>query len=135
MSNPTAWMDQAKCAGVRDFTEWPRASRLILCEACPVARECDEWMAEPIENVNHNHRGAPIKQYCKQGHDTFTTGRTKWGHCRECSNERARTRRATAGQRTTGTCPQGHDYATEPTYSNGECRACRRERRQAKEAA
>lgn len=29
----TAWMDDAKCGGVRDFTEWPRASRLILCEA------------------------------------------------------------------------------------------------------
>ena len=38
-------------------------------------------LAEPIKNVNHNHR----KQYCKYGHDTLAYGRTKWGHCRECS--------------------------------------------------
>ena len=87
----TAWMDQAKCAGVRDFTEWPRASRLILCEACPVARECGAWMAEPIEKVNHNHR----KQYCKYGHDTLATGRTKCGHCRECSRGSRQAKEAT----------------------------------------
>ena len=85
MSNPTAWMDQAKCAGVRDFTEWPRASRLILCEACPVARECGAWMAEPIKT---SHRGATIKQYCKRGHDTLAIGRTEWGQCRACRRER-----------------------------------------------
>ena len=90
----TAWMDQAKCGGVRDFTEWPRASRLILCEACPVARECGEWMAEPIEPVNHNHGGAPIKQYCKHGHDTFAIGRTKSGHCRACTRERRKAKEA-----------------------------------------
>ena len=88
MSNPTAWMDQAKCAGVRDFTERPRASRLILCEACPVARECGAWMAEPC--VNHNHR----KQYCKHGHDTFATGRTEWGQCRACRRERRQAKEA-----------------------------------------
>ena len=86
----TAWMDAAKCAGVRDFTEWPRASRLILCEACPVARECGAWMAEPIKNVNHNHR----KQYCKYGHDTLAYGRTKWGNCRECSRGRRQAKEA-----------------------------------------
>ena len=92
MSNPTAWMDQAKCAGVRDFTEWPRASRLILCEACPVARECGAWMAEPY--VNHNHRGAPIKQYCKRGHDTLAIGRTESGDCRACRRERRQAKEA-----------------------------------------
>ena len=80
----TAWMDAAKCAGVRDFTEWPRASRLILCEACPVARECGAWMAEPIKNVHPN----PRQQYCKDGHDTLATGRTEWGQCRACRRER-----------------------------------------------
>ena len=90
MSNPTAWMDQAKCAGVRDFTEWSQRSRAILCEACPVARECGAWMAELIKNVNHNHR----KRYCKYGHDTLVTGRTKCGHCRECSRGRRQAKEA-----------------------------------------
>ena len=89
----TAWMDQAKCAGVRDFTEWPRASRLILCEACPVARECGAWMAEPIEKT-YGRRGAPIKQYCKRGHDTLAIGRTEWGDCRACRRERRQAKEA-----------------------------------------
>ena len=84
----TDWMDAAKCAGVRDFTEWPRASRLILCEACPVARECGAWMAKPC--VNHN----PIKQYCKRGHDTLAIGRTEWGQCRACRRERRQAKEA-----------------------------------------
>ena len=51
-------------------------------------------MAKPIEPVNHGHGGAPIKQYCKHGHDTFAIGRTTSGHCRACTRERRKAKEA-----------------------------------------
>lgn len=37
------WLYWARCSGIGDFTEWPKASRLIICGACKVAEPCGEW--------------------------------------------------------------------------------------------
>ena len=48
------WLYWARCAGVRDFTEWPRASRQILCDACTVAEPCHEWQQR--QRCDRSHR-------------------------------------------------------------------------------
>lgn len=50
------WPDRAKCRGVRDFTEWPKKSRLILCSACPVAEPCHEWQTYQRCDKSHKTR-------------------------------------------------------------------------------
>jgi hypothetical protein len=37
------WLYWARCAGIRDFTEWPKSSQRVLCDACQVAEPCREW--------------------------------------------------------------------------------------------
>lgn len=90
MSDPTAWMDDAKCAGVKDFTEWPRESRAILCKACPVVGECRAWGGKPVAPRRTRARSARRKGYCIHGHNTLETGRTKSGACAACQRERKR---------------------------------------------
>lgn len=50
------WLYWARCAGVRDFTEWPKASRLIICGACTVAEPCHEWQAHQRCEKGHKRR-------------------------------------------------------------------------------
>ena len=94
MSNPTAWMDKAKCAGVGDFTEWPAHSREILCRACPVVDACKAWGGNPTlpRRTTPAVIDARRKRYCVHGHDTHQTGRDSRGSCRGCHRERDRDR-------------------------------------------
>lgn len=85
----TAWMDKAKCGGVRDFTEWPRESRQVLCGACPVVDACRAWGGKPV-TTTRAARSARRKGYCIHGHNTLETGRTKSGACAACQRERKR---------------------------------------------
>ena len=47
------WLYWSRCRGIRDFTEWPKSSRLIICGACKVAEPCHEWQS---------------RQKCEKGH-------------------------------------------------------------------
>ena len=88
----TAWMDEARCGGVRDFTEWPTRSREILCRACPVVDACKAWGGNPT--VPRRTTPAVIdsrrKRYCVHGHDTLIMGRDTRGSCLACHRERDR---------------------------------------------
>ena len=119
----TAWMDDAKCAGVRDFTEWPEASRAVLCDACPVKAECTEWMGRRYAT-----------QYCPHGHDKDELGRTPEGRCLACQRgrkvpegtPRSHTR-PKRKQPLPGMCPNDHDKTKVGVDSRGICKECRRE--------
>ena len=94
----TAWMDQAKCGGVGDFTEWPARSREILCRACPVVDACRAWGGRPTlprettppRRTTPAVRDARRKRYCIHGHDTLIMGRDTRGSCLACHRERDR---------------------------------------------
>lgn len=56
------WLYWARCAGIRDFTEWPKSSRLILCGACQVSEPCREWQEKQKCDRGHRVR----KETCGQ---------------------------------------------------------------------
>ena len=95
MSDPTDWMDRAKCGGVGDFTEWPARSREILCQACPVVDACRAWGGKPAlpRRTTPAVRDARRKRYCVHGHDTHLTGRDARGSCLGCHRDRNRDRK------------------------------------------
>jgi len=62
-------------------------------------------------------------QFCVHGHDTFTLGKDKYGHCMECCRIGDRKRRPR--QPPKQFCPQGHEYAVVGKDSEGHCKICR----------
>jgi hypothetical protein len=68
------------------------------------------------------------KQFCKHGHDTFVTGRTKSRACIVCSLKRAkeyqeRTYKAHP-RKLKKFCPRGHSIKTFGRTKYGQCRKC-----------
>lgn len=73
----------------------------------------------------------PKLQFCINGHDTFITGRTTDGHCRECRNEKRR--KYNKGEKPKKLfCKWGHEIAIVGRYPSGACIRCDQERKRDK---
>ena len=49
------WLDDARCAGTPDFTEWPLTSQRVLCGPCPVRAQCIRLGVESARGVPTGH--------------------------------------------------------------------------------
>lgn len=60
-------------------------------------------------------------QFCKRGHDAIESGRTKWGDCSVCYNEK----HPRSGPLSKGLCRLGHDTNVHGRNKSRECNLCR----------
>ncbi len=64
---------------------------------------------------------ARAMQFCKRGHDAIESGRTKWGDCSVCYNEK----HPRSGPLSKGLCRLGHDTNVHGRNKSRECNLCR----------